>query len=155
MNPRYFSQDIREFLFCLFRYEVKYVIVGDEAVIYHGHARLTGDIDIYYLNNEPNSENLFQALVDFWDVNIPEIDSTKDLMNQGTIIQFGVPPNRIDLLNEISGVTFEEVWKNRETEKLELVNGQQIQIFYIGKEELKRNKIASNRPKDSDDLKYL
>ena len=45
MKSSYFSKDVREFLCLLYKYNVKYVIVGGEAVIFHGHARLTGDID--------------------------------------------------------------------------------------------------------------
>ena len=44
----YFSNDIREFLFLLTKYSVKYVILGGEAVIYYGYARVTEDIDIFF-----------------------------------------------------------------------------------------------------------
>jgi len=37
----------------------------------------------------------------------------QELMQRGTIFQFGLPPNRIDLINNIEGVTFEEAWKKR------------------------------------------
>jgi predicted nucleotidyltransferase len=47
MSKIFFSSDIVEFLFLLHKHKVKYVIVGGEAVIYYGHARLTGDIDIF------------------------------------------------------------------------------------------------------------
>ena len=126
MNHTYFSQDVQDFLECLAKHEVDYVIVGGEVVIYHGHARLTGDIDIFYRLEESNVEMLFAALTEFWSGDIPEIDTPEQLSHQGMIIQFGLPPNRIDLLNDLSGISFEEVWKNKE---------------------------AANRPKDADDLK--
>ncbi len=47
MKATYFSKDIREFLRLLFEFRVRYVIVGGEEVIYHGYARLTGDVDIF------------------------------------------------------------------------------------------------------------
>jgi hypothetical protein len=50
MDPYYFSPDILEFLRLLSIYKVRYLIVGGEAVIYYGHARLTGDIDILTLS---------------------------------------------------------------------------------------------------------
>jgi len=70
------------------------------------------------------------------------------------IIQFGYPPNRIDLLNTISGVTFNEAWKGRISENLR-VRGQAIAICYIGLAALIKNKKAVGRPKDLEDLKYL
>jgi hypothetical protein len=47
MRTIYFSHDISEFLFLLFNNKVRYLIVGGEAVIYYGHARLTGDIGFF------------------------------------------------------------------------------------------------------------
>jgi len=48
MKPDYFSSDVIDFLQELARQKVKYLIVGGEAVNYYGHARLTGDVDIFY-----------------------------------------------------------------------------------------------------------
>lgn len=42
-----FLKDIEDFLTLLFKHQVKYLIVGGEAVIYYGYARLTGDIGIF------------------------------------------------------------------------------------------------------------
>ena len=61
MSPAFFSKDIVDFLFLLSKYKVKYVIVGGEAVIYYGHARLTGDIDIFYGLSKGNVEKLFHV----------------------------------------------------------------------------------------------
>ncbi len=46
----HFSADVAEFIFLLNKYEVKYLLVGGEAVIFYGHARLTGDVDFFYEN---------------------------------------------------------------------------------------------------------
>jgi len=37
----------------------------------------------------------------------------KDLEPEGTIVQFGQPPNRLDLINAIEGVEFGEAWEGR------------------------------------------
>jgi len=155
MNPAYFSPDVQEFLALLNTYQVQYVIVGGEAVIYHGYARLTGDIDIFYRLRKPNVDHLYDALAEFWRGNIPGVEIPEDLGEQGVIIQFGVPPHRIDLLNEHTGIIFEEAWKNRVVEALTIQGKKAIPIHYIGKEELKKNKSATGRPKDMEDLKYL
>ena len=59
MKSSYFSIDIQEFLYLLSKHQVKYLIVGGEAVIFHGYARLTGDIDIFYDASPDNVEKLF------------------------------------------------------------------------------------------------
>lgn len=38
------SPDTLEFMSLLYEFRVRYLIVGGEAVIYHGHARLTGTL---------------------------------------------------------------------------------------------------------------
>jgi hypothetical protein len=150
----YFSEDISEFLLLLQQYDVKYVIVGGEAVIYHGHARLTGDIDIFYEPDSFNAKKLYNSLSDFWGGRIPGIEGYEDLIGEDMILQFGIPPNRLDLMNSITGVQFEECWNNRVTEFYQ-VKDKKIKVYYIGKEELKINKSATNRPRDRDDLNYL
>lgn len=154
MKPSYFSKDIQEFLILLYKYSVKYLIVGGEAVIYYGYARLTGDIDLFYENSKKNIKNLFRALHEFWDENIPGIKNIEELAKPGLIVQFGVPPNRIDLLNKITNVEFSEAWGNKKVEMVK-INKNTIPIYYIGLYELIKNKKALKRPKDIEDLKYL
>ncbi|NOX36395.1 MAG: hypothetical protein GXO78_02570 [Calditrichaeota bacterium] len=154
MKASYFSKDIQEFLFLLFTHRVRYVLVGGEAVIYHGHARLTGDVDIFYENDDENVNRLFEALCDFWGGSIPDIPSPDVLKEKGAIFQFGFPPNRIDLLNQLDGVTFKEAWEGKVTEYMR-VNNKKISIYYIGLKELIKNKKACGRPRDIEDLKFL
>lgn len=47
MNTSHFSNDCLEFMRLLNKHSVKFVIVGGEAVIYHGYVRLTGDVDFF------------------------------------------------------------------------------------------------------------
>ena len=154
MSPAFFSKDIVDFLFLLSKYKVKYIIVGGEAVIYYGHARLTGDIDIFYEPSKDNSEKLFQMLNDFWNNDIPGVKKVEELMNQGEVFQFGVPPNRIDLLNSIENVEFEEAWNNRKEDKINL-SDTDVEVNYIGLRELIKNKESLSRFRDKDDLIFL
>ncbi len=55
----------------------------------------------------------FSALEDFWSGDIPGLESSDELIEPGIIVQFGVPPNRIDLINEVDGLVFEEAWDRR------------------------------------------
>jgi predicted nucleotidyltransferase len=154
MDPSYFSPDILEFLKLLSLHEVRYLIVGGEAVIYYGHARLTGDVDIFYDLAKENTERLFRALKVFWEGDIPEIAKPEEFQKKGAIVQFGRPPHRIDLINDISGVFFERAWLNRTVEEV-MIKDKAYPVIYIGLEELITNKRNANRYKDLEDLKYL
>lgn len=150
----YFSNDTRELLYLLHMFRVKYLIVGGEAVIYYGHARLTGDIDIFYEKSPKNSKALYSVLKEFWSKKIPIIKSAEDLLKYNMIFQFGVPPNRIDLINNIENVKFKESWENR-TRTYTSYNNRRFIIYYIGIEQLIKNKKAVGRFRDKDDLEFL
>ena len=138
----------------LAKHQVKYLIVRGEAVIYYGHARLTGDIDLFYENSPVNVANLYQTLVEFWEGDIPELDSSEELLEPGIILQFGAPPNRLDLLNTIDGVSFQEAWSNKTTVNMQIKDNK-APVYFIGLDELIRNKETLGRYKDMEDLKYL
>lgn len=154
MNADYFSKDVEAFILLLHAYQVEYVIVGGEAVIYYGYPRLTGDVDFFYGSSQSNIEALFNALSDFWDGNIPGIEKRNELEIPDTIIQFGVPPNRIDLMNRIDGVEFEDAWKEKKSESIR-INNNTVPVYFISLEHLIKNKTLSARNKDLDDLSYL
>lgn len=135
-------------------HKVRYLIVGGEAVIYHGFARLTGDADFFFEPTSNNVQRLYRALDEFWQGTVPGIQSPHELMAPGVVIQFGVPPNRIDLVNSITGVSFEEAWKSRTREKVK-IKKRLCSIFFIGLYQLIKNKEAVGRHKDFEDLKYL
>jgi len=150
INADHFNNDIKEFLMLFSKYNVQYLIVGGEATIYYGHVRLTGDIDLYYSLKEENVNCLYKALKEFWQNNIPGINNKDELSKKGMIFQFGIPPNRIDLINDIDGIVFDNAWKNRE-----IVSLNKIDIYYMGLTDLIFNKKRVKRPKDLDDLKFL
>lgn len=154
MNAEYFSKDIQEFILLLDRFDVKYVIVGGEAVIYYGYPRVTGDIDFFYEVTRENVKRLYEALSVFWDRDIPGIANEEELFEKGAIFQFGLPPNRIDLINRIESVAFKEAWGNKTSELIQ-INDQTVQVHYIGLVQLIKNKKALGRHKDFDDLSYL
>lgn len=147
IDDGHFSPDTLDFSRLLHEFEVKYVVVGGEAVIFHGHARFTGDVDFFYANGERNVKALFQALAAFWNGPVPGVEKLEELMEPGLVVQFGRPPNRIDLLNHIDGVAFEEAW-NARLELVLPVAGREIPLFMLSLEKLIQNKRACSRPKD-------
>jgi hypothetical protein len=154
VDADHFSPDTRAFIQLLAAHGVRYLIVGGEAVILHGHVRLTGDVDFFFSTEEENVERLFAVLEEFWEGEVPGLSVAEDLAPAGTVVQFGVPPNRIDLINEIEGVSFDEAWQGRVECRL-VTDGGEAPLWYLGLEELIRNKRATGRPKDLDDLDYL
>ncbi len=57
----------------LSQHGVRYLIVGSEAVIHYGLARLTGNIDVSYEPTADNTHVLYDALREFWQGAIREI----------------------------------------------------------------------------------
>jgi predicted nucleotidyltransferase len=71
-------------------------------------------------------------------------------MQEGYVTQIGYQPLRIDILNTIDGVKFEDAFPN----KLFVdVNG--IEVNYIGLKEFIENKIPSGRSQDIADLQEI
>jgi hypothetical protein len=154
IEPSHFSPDVLEFIRLLSGHKVQYVVVGGEAVIYHGYPRFTGDIDFFFSDDDPNIRALFAALQEFWSGNIPGIESAEELAEPGVIIQFGRPPNRIDLLNRIDAVPFQDAWKDKINVRI-IAPGSEMTLFMLDLRNLLRNKRASARPKDLDDVRVL
>jgi hypothetical protein len=124
------------------------MIIGGYAVAFHGYPRFTKDIDIFFLNSDDNIEKLQKALIKF---GFPKSAVPRKLFKKkGDIIQFGVVPMRIDLLNKIPGITFEEAEKH-------IARGLfgDVEVNFVGKTELIKNKKASGRPQDAVDAGVL
>lgn len=154
LDPALFSPDTRDLIALLHKHRVRYLIIGGEAVIYYGHIRTTGDIDFFYDRTATNAQELFAALEEFWAGHIPNLDNWQELAEPGMILQFGAPPNRVDLINDIDGVKFAEAWPNRLTLTMPAGMGA-IEVFLIGLDDLIKNKEASGRHQDLEDLKFL
>ena len=60
-----FQDDFRDFIQALNDQQVSYILVGGFAVILHGHARVTGDLDIWVEQTEENYHRLLKAFRQF------------------------------------------------------------------------------------------
>jgi len=154
MTGLVFSKDTRDFIRKLSQHQVRYLIVGGVAVIYHGYARLTGDVDFFFEPTRANAVRLFRALLEFWGGPVPFVDSPEDLREKGAVFQFGTRPNRIDLMNSITGVSFKEAWGGRIRETIRTGDGV-FSLPVIGIAALEKNKRALGRHRDLDDLLYI
>jgi hypothetical protein len=59
------QKDFRGFLVLLNAHEVKFMIVGDYALAFHGAPRFTGDIDVFGKPDHANAKRTINALADF------------------------------------------------------------------------------------------
>jgi hypothetical protein len=123
------------------------LVVGGYAVAFHAKPRFTKDIDIFVDPGPENVRRVLQALDDF---GFGGLGLSISDFTPGHIVQLGVPPNRVDLLTAIDGVTFDEAWAGRVPGQL----GAQP-VSYIGRAELIRNKQASARAQDLADVEAL
>ena len=142
------QNDFREFLRLMKAHDVDFVVLGGYAVAFHGYVRNTQDLDILFRADARGVRGVLAALLDF---GFPAGTVTAEEVGRpGNIIRMGIPPVRIELMNSVSGVTFDEVWVGR-------VAGDygDVAIAYIGRAELLRNKTASGRPKDLADVDEL
>src|SRR3990170_240151 len=141
-------QDFKDFLRLLDANGVEYLLIGGYAVAYHGYPRATEDIDIWIASDPENARHIISALKEFG-FDVPELNP--DLfLKPDSIVRLGVPPLRIELSTTISGVAFADCYMARVTE---VIDG--IKVNIINLVDLKKNKKASGRFRDLDDLERL
>jgi hypothetical protein len=143
-------EDFRDVLVLFADAGVDFVIVGAYALAFHGAPRASGDIDLFIRPSPPNARRVFDALARFGAPLESAGVTAADFTLPGTVYQIGRPPRRIDVMTEISGVTFDEAWESRVIAE---VDGRPV--GFIGKSALVRNKEAAGRPKDIADVARL
>jgi len=141
-------KDLKELLRAFNDHAVKYLIVGGYAFGVHAEPRATKDLDIFIRADEENSKAVFRALAQY---GAPLDNLSPTDFSDGSTFQIGQPPARIDILQRIDGVTFDEAWKNR----VEGLIDAEIRIAVISRDDLIRNKLAWGRDQDLLDAKKL
>ena len=112
--------------------------MGAFALAYHSEPRFTGDLDLVIRRTPDNAKRVIDALEAFGFSSLGI--TSDDLLSEGKVIQLGVRPNRIDLLNFLSGVDTEVVWRKRIAGDLD-----GVPVFYIDLESFQKNKLAAGR----------
>lgn len=142
-----FNKDFQDFIQALNNNEVKYILVGGYAVILHGYIRSTADMDIWVKKTIKNFDKLNRALNEF---GAPSINEKEFLGNQYDVWGIGKEPNRIEIMSELKGVTFETAYK-------ESIFYQQdnLKIRFIHFNHLLDAKKAAGRFKDKNDIEQL
>jgi predicted nucleotidyltransferase len=142
--------DFRDLLLSLCDAGAEFVVVGGHAVAFHGHPRATKDLDVLVRATSANAKAVYRALAAFGAPLSAFEVSEDDFASYDGVLQMGVPPLRIDIINRADGITFDEAIA--EGAHLE-IDGRTIPI--IGRSALLKNKRASGREQDLADLKIL
>lgn len=106
----YLTQNYKDIIELFNKYSVKYLIAGAYAMSKVGYSRSTYDIDLWIQKTEENANNIYKALDDF---GVPFTINPKDFLEPNSVLQIGIEPNRIDILTDVDGLSFEEAWENR------------------------------------------
>lgn len=142
-----FNIDFLEFLELLDNHEVEYLLVGGYAVILHGYARSTGDMDLWVNQTNQNYNKLKLVYTNFGAPIFSIEDFESDKFDVWSI---GVEPRKIEILTKVSGLEFKESKKN-----CVYLNFEKFKIPYIDFEDLMKNKMATGRLKDLADVEQL
>src|ERR1700733_2437906 len=106
-----FEKDFVDFIELLSQHQVDYMVVGAHALSFHGRPRYTGDLDIWIKPSHDNAGKMVEVLMDFGFGSLGLTES--DFLKENYVTQLGYPPLRIDILNSISGVEFDEAYSNK------------------------------------------
>ncbi len=143
-------EDFRDLLLALCDAGAEFVVVGGHAVAFHGHPRATKDLDVLVRATRANATLVYRALASFGAPLAAFEVGEGDFASYDGVLQIGVPPLRIDIINRADGITFDEAIA--EDASIE-IDGRKIPV--IGRSALLKNKRASGREQDLADLKIL
>jgi predicted nucleotidyltransferase len=139
------NENFRDMLLALNDAGVEFMVVGAYALAAHGSPRATGDIDFWVRADSRNAKCVYAALVAFG-APVYQV-SEEDFATPGIVFQIGVPPQRIDILTQISGVEFGDAWQRRLSLEIE-----KIPISVLSLNDLLVNKQSTGREKDAADI---
>lgn len=142
------TKDLKDILRTFNANAVKYLIIGGHAIGVHAEPRTTKDLDLFIRSDPENAQAVFRALAQF---GAPLAGLSPEDFSDGTTYQMGQPPERIDILQKIDGVSFDEAWGNRIEGTIDGV----ISVCVISREDMIRNKLASGRLQDLADVEKL
>jgi hypothetical protein len=138
--------------FCasLNEFEVEYVVVGSEAVAFHGVPRYSVDFDTFV---QATTANLFRVKAALERFGLPDLAARIEpevWARSRATLRLGEPPAQIDVLLQLSGVEYQAV----AARALESRYGA-TPVRVIALADLIQNKRAAGRPKDLADVAAL
>jgi predicted nucleotidyltransferase len=142
------SQDFQELIELLTSHGVEFIIVGAYALAYLGHTRYTEDIDFWIRRTRENARRTADALKEF---GITLDDNAVDQLTEDRkLLQFGVKPQRVDILTFLDGCDFDTA-----VERASESEAGDVPVKFLSLEDYVLTKLASGRRKDLRDLEDL
>ena len=130
---------------------VNYLTIGGLAVNIYGYGRNTGDIDIYIEDTNANRESLRKAIKQ---MGLGDFESINTMQFIPGWTDFTLNFNfRLDVMTSVLGLenkSFKEL-----LEKANIIEIENIPVYFIDYENLIISKKAANRPKDILDIEEL
>jgi len=93
----------------LLKFQVRFILVGGHAAIYHGVNRNTGDLDILIEPTAENGKRLVSALRNSG-LEVPEL--LPEEFEKQLVLSFGLEPEAVDILNFTPGIEFNAAYEN-------------------------------------------
>ena len=140
-------RDFRELFESLNANSVRYLLIGGYAVGVYGYSRTTNDIDIFVSDDPENVARVVDTLHQFGGAGT---DLSGIFAMKRSLVEIGVEPVKVQLMNFADGVVFDEAYERRTVIEVEGVS-----ISTIGREDLIANKLATGRHKDLDDVEMI
>ena len=142
--------DFRDLLVALHDVKADFVVLGGHAVAFHGHPRATKDLDVLVRADPKNAQLVYRALAAFGaPLQSFEVTET-DFVTYDGVLQIGLPPRRIDILNRADGINFDEAVAAGDAFELD---GRRIPVIGVGA--LLKNKRVAGRAQDLADVEAL
>ena len=127
---------------------VEYVVIGGYAVAAHGFPRYTDDLDVLLDATPANAQRVLEVMYRLGYVH-GEVEEA-DFTVQPSFVSISLNGRKVDLMTQVLGVTFAEC---RHEAPAITTNG--LPVRFVNLAALRRNKAATGRPKDLDDLENL
>lgn len=144
------NKDLKELLLAFNAHGVEYLVVGGYAVGVHAEPRATKDLDIFIRPDPQNSVAVYRALAAYG-APLKGFSPSDFNDEKGSAFQIGQPPARIDILQRIDGVGFDEAWEDR----IEGLVDNEIPAHVISRKHLIQNKLKVGRAQDTADVEAL
>jgi hypothetical protein len=144
------TDEFIRFCECLNGFDVDYVVVGSEAVAFHGAPRYSADFDTFVRATRANLFRVIAALEVFGATDLAQRLDPEIWAKSGATVRLGEPPYQVDVLLQLSGTTYERVAASAVSARYG-----PLTVRFIGLDELLVNKRAAGREKDLADAKAL
>jgi hypothetical protein len=137
-------RDFEDMLELLSRHDVRYLVVGGLAFIYHAKPRYTKDMDLWVEFTPENVARANAAIAEFGSPTLLSADRDDE------VLQLGIAPDRIDFFLRMGALPFVDAWQRR----IEGAYGEVV-ANWIDLDSLLAIKSAIDAPRHQEDARVL